>query len=82
MGYPRFLPVTPRHRGPFLIDIAGDELAVRRQSQGDREGTVAGKDPKLKALFGLHKPHQKRHELSLLGCDLHVRQGVLCGFLP
>jgi branched-chain amino acid transport system ATP-binding protein len=44
---PRLLPVLPGHRGPFLVDVAADQLPARAEPPGDADRGVAGEGPDL-----------------------------------
>ena len=64
-----------------LVDVAGDDLAVGRQSQGHGQRTIAGEDADLDGAARAQQLHQQRHELALLRRDLKARRGMARGLL-
>jgi hypothetical protein len=71
----RALPEAARDVGPFLAHVAGHDAAVVGQRERHRERAVAGEDPDLDAAPRTRELRQQRHELALVGADLHP--GVL-----
>src|SRR2546422_735114 len=72
----RLLPEAARERGPLGVDVAAQYAAIRGQRERDREGAVAGERADLQAASGADRLHEKRHELSLVGADLHSGMGI------
>ncbi len=71
------LPVWPADPRVGFADVAGEQLAVVGQRQRHRERAVAGEDADLERATSSHQPHQQRHELALLGRDLHAAVRLL-----
>ena len=71
VGDAGLLPVAAGDAGPFLADIAADELAVGRQRGCDRQRAVAGEGADLDRPARTDEFRQQREQRALVGADLH-----------
>ena len=73
------VPERTADAGVFVAHVAGDQLPVLGQRGGDGQRAVAGEGADFQGAPGADQPHQERHDLSLVGADLHHRAGMADG---
>ena len=76
LGDAGLLPVAAGDAGPFVADVAADELAVGRQRGRDRQRAVAGEGADLDRPARADELRQQREQRALVGADLHARRAA------
>jgi hypothetical protein len=75
------LPMALGCLGDLGIDIAGEDLAVRRQGKRDRQRAVTGVSADLKIAPNAEEACEQGHEVRLFRRKQHVNTGEVSGFL-